>query len=109
MSQISLDWRPNSNGQLLADRMGLIGEAAEAELERFKYYYLSNGIECQDWNARWCYWLTNMKGKSNGTNRQPFTESRRDQELRRWEQTKARLRGEGSGDNVRLFPSQSGG
>ena len=104
LSRISLDWRPNSNGLLVADQMGLHGEALEAKIQEFVSYYASDGRELADWQARWVWYLRQGKGKSNGSYRQAPTD-RRERELQRWDDAKARLRGEIGGDNVRLFPA----
>jgi hypothetical protein len=111
---ISIDWRPNSNGLLLADKAGLAGEDLEEEIERFRNHYLSTGKECQDWNPCWANWLISpyRKGKSNGSYQQARPESARERNLNAWDRIYqqvdrhlARPGGLFDQENVTMFPA----
>lgn len=62
-------WRPNMDGLMRMDMMGLNKAQADLEIERFRDYYLAHGHERVDWNAAFRSWLNSpwfAKGQSNG-------------------------------------------
>ena len=67
LTPISIDWRPNSNGLLLADQLGFVGAQLEEEIERFRNHYLSEGKELADWQPRWLNWLKSPHRKNGGS------------------------------------------
>ena len=112
-SQITREWRPNSNGLLLADQKGLASKDLEEEIERFRDYYLARGTAMANWDAAWANWLRSpyRKGQANG-HEKPLTFYQ--QSCAEWRSTLDQLREFGSGDyepsraDVELFSPPTG-
>jgi hypothetical protein len=67
LSSITVDWRPNMAGIMLADQVGITGKELEEEIERFRNHYLSEGKELADWQPRWLNWLKSPHRKNGGS------------------------------------------
>ena len=66
-SLISREWRPNSDGLLLADQKGLGGQELEEEIERFIDHYTASGAPRSDWQACWRNWVRSPYRNRKGT------------------------------------------
>ena len=100
-SQISREWKPREmNSVMLADQLGLEGQALASEIQSFVDHHLARATEFCDWDAAWRNWLKSpyrTKGKSNGSNLQASACDRRERQAQRWDETLDGLRRFGTG------------
>jgi len=118
-SQISREWKPREmNSVMLADQLGLEGQALASEIQSFVDHHLARATEFCDWDAAWRNWLKSpyrTKGKSNGSNLQASACDRRERQAQRWDETLDGLRRFGTGasrtfggENVTVLSPEGG-
>ena len=61
---ISADWKPDEIDRAYARSKGWPDTRIDTEAERFRNYYLANGIARKSWPASWRNWVTSPFQKS---------------------------------------------